>query len=218
MPHKTIEARRAYARKWAAAHPGYGAEQSRKRRERHPTAAREEYLKHKEGYVARSKNWQAKNPDKAKESKRKTRLKMQREKPEYLRQKTKEWRERNPERYRLLSLKNRRKNRDKLNAQRRARAAGGNRVEEKARRRARVLANEFSDCTQRIRLLRLMPFCQYCFRVLGGKVRRTIDHVIPVNRGGGHVPHNLVAACGACNSSKADKLLTEWLGPIMEAA
>lgn len=38
------------------------------------------------------------------------------------------------------------------------------------------------------------------------------DHVIPLSRGGSNDPENLVAACMPCNSSKADKLLSEWGG------
>lgn len=46
--------------------------------------------------------------------------------------------------------------------------------------------------------------CAYC-----GKRADTIDHVIPRSRGGMHSWENCVAACRACNSRKADRLLTE---------
>ncbi|WP_203620386.1 HNH endonuclease [Streptomyces sp. SID8499] len=39
----------------------------------------------------------------------------------------------------------------------------------------------------------------------------TVDHVIPLSRGGQHAEGNLVPACKSCNSSKGDKLLIEWL-------
>lgn len=216
MPHKTIEARREFARKWRALHPGYTAAQSRKRRALHPNAAREEYLKHKEAYVARSKAWQAKNPEKAKVSKKKAAVTLLAKDPQYNLKRGRIWAAKNPERRREVARSWKRKNRDRINALRRASQASGKRIEEKARRKARLMSNPVEDCIQKIRLLKLIPLCQYCFGLLGGKLRRTIDHVIPVNRGGGHVPHNLVAACGTCNSSKADKLLTEWSGPIME--
>lgn len=35
----------------------------------------------------------------------------------------------------------------------------------------------------------------------------TIEHVIPLSRGGGHTPDNLRVACGPCNSRKGAKLL-----------
>jgi 5-methylcytosine-specific restriction endonuclease McrA len=46
--------------------------------------------------------------------------------------------------------------------------------------------------------------CAYC-----GKRADTIDHVLPRSRGGVHSWENCVAACRACNSRKADRLLSE---------
>lgn len=43
--------------------------------------------------------------------------------------------------------------------------------------------------------------CAYC----GTKPKKlTIDHVIALSRGGGHIPENLAPACGPCNSRKKD--------------
>ena len=42
----------------------------------------------------------------------------------------------------------------------------------------------------------------------------TIDHVIPLNRGGDNMKSNLVPACRSCNSSKGQKLLSEWIPPL----
>lgn len=53
--------------------------------------------------------------------------------------------------------------------------------------------------------------CAYC-----GRKADTIDHVVPRSRGGQHSWENCVAACRACNSRKADKLLEE-LGWELEA-
>ena len=46
--------------------------------------------------------------------------------------------------------------------------------------------------------------CAYC-----GAKADTVDHVVPRSRGGGHTWENCVAACRACNSRKADRLLDE---------
>ena len=44
--------------------------------------------------------------------------------------------------------------------------------------------------------------CAYC----GGRSgRMTIDHVIPLCQGGSNGPHNLVPACGSCNSRKGGR-------------
>jgi len=50
--------------------------------------------------------------------------------------------------------------------------------------------------------------CQYCGK--SGSVKDlTIDHVIPVSRGGRNTWENVVAACSPCNSKKGSKLLAE---------
>lgn len=47
--------------------------------------------------------------------------------------------------------------------------------------------------------------CVYCPRPCD-----SIDHVVPLARGGTNYEGNLVPACGSCNSSKGARLLTEW--------
>lgn len=49
--------------------------------------------------------------------------------------------------------------------------------------------------------------CQYCF-IRGGKL--TIDHKIPVSRGGGSERDNLCTACHSCNCSKGAKTPEEF--------
>lgn len=48
--------------------------------------------------------------------------------------------------------------------------------------------------------------CVYC----GKTDDITVDHVIPITRGGRHSIGNLVPACGSCNYSKNAKTITEW--------
>lgn len=48
--------------------------------------------------------------------------------------------------------------------------------------------------------------CVYC----GAKDPLACDHVIPRSRGGRNEMSNLVTACRPCNSSKRDRLLSEW--------
>jgi 5-methylcytosine-specific restriction endonuclease McrA len=48
--------------------------------------------------------------------------------------------------------------------------------------------------------------CYYC----GQKKKLTIDHIVPLSRGGSNWPSNIVLACGSCNSKKHNKLPHEW--------
>jgi hypothetical protein len=54
-------------------------------------------------------------------------------------------------------------------------------------------------------------FCNYC----GSTIKLTIDHVMPLCRGGTNDLDNLVPACRACNSQKHTKTVEEWK-PITE--
>lgn len=52
--------------------------------------------------------------------------------------------------------------------------------------------------------------CAYCRQ----PCKPTIEHVVPIARGGRDEPSNIVPACKPCNSSKSDKLLSEWHGRV----
>lgn len=57
--------------------------------------------------------------------------------------------------------------------------------------------------------------CAYCGRKLGyskGELRPTMDHIIPLSRGGLHTKENVVPACQHCNSSKNAKTPEERFG------
>jgi 5-methylcytosine-specific restriction endonuclease McrA len=45
--------------------------------------------------------------------------------------------------------------------------------------------------------------CHYC----GQRKVLTLDHVIPVSKGGKHVKENIVPACKGCNSKKKDRII-----------
>jgi 5-methylcytosine-specific restriction endonuclease McrA len=46
--------------------------------------------------------------------------------------------------------------------------------------------------------------CQYCGVIIERKLA-TLDHVIPVSKGGKSTWDNCTTACGSCNSNKSDK-------------
>lgn len=49
------------------------------------------------------------------------------------------------------------------------------------------------------------------------QVKRTIDHIVPLSRGGFNWPFNIQLLCMPCNDSKGTKLMSEWT-PIRRAA
>lgn len=52
--------------------------------------------------------------------------------------------------------------------------------------------------------------CHYCSK----KAKLTLDHVIPLSKGGKHSKDNVVPACGHCNSSKGAKTQEQWAASI----
>ena len=55
------------------------------------------------------------------------------------------------------------------------------------------------------RLMRINPRCRWCGTLLTEKTA-TIDHIIPLGKGGSNRHDNLTLACEPCNKSKADSL------------
>lgn len=80
-----------------------------------------------------------------------------------------------------------------------------------ANRRARKAGNPGSIGVTPRDWLRMVAIyghrCAYCGQ---RPPSLTLDHVIPVARGGRHAIGNAVPACSSCNSSKADKFLAVW--------
>lgn len=56
------------------------------------------------------------------------------------------------------------------------------------------------------KLMSLIPVCIYC----NTNKSTTIDHVIPLSRGGTNNIDNLLPSCVSCNSKKRNKTLSEW--------
>lgn len=77
---------------------------------------------------------------------------------------------------------------------------------ERAHRRRALAGSTPRDLADYMAELRKQN-CAYC----GSDENVTVDHVIPLARGGRHERHNLVPACMKCNCSKGTKTLEEWL-------
>ena len=105
----------------------------------------------------------------------------------------KKWREENPERNKEYNRQYARDNKEIWMAKNRRRTA-------KQRENSTYYISK-----KQLKKLYRGP-CVYC----GATGKMTLDHVVPINRGGAHSIGNLVPACGPCNFSKGQKLLIEW--------
>lgn len=73
---------------------------------------------------------------------------------------------------------------------------------------------EWEKTRQRI-LTRDGRRCAYCGKDNLAGADATVDHILPIEHGGGDDDANLVAACRTCNGRKTDKVLTRmpWFNP-----
>lgn len=122
------------------------------------------------------------------------------------------WRKKNPERFTKSQAEQRKKNPDRRREAMRAAYAADPLRWKNARdlRRARLRGHPDSVPVRQRDWDRLMRryghSCAYC----GSKDRVTMEHVVPVSRGGRHGIGNVLPACWPCNHSKNNKLLVEW--------
>ena len=78
--------------------------------------------------------------------------------------------------------------------------------------------SDTTDLKQNIRLpinssLRKLIFERDLYRCIncGTHKSLSVDHIIPVSKGGGNEIKNLQTLCTTCNSSKGSRSMTEWL-------
>lgn len=60
------------------------------------------------------------------------------------------------------------------------------------------------------------PVCQWCKRPFASIEEATIDHVIPLSKGGSNGDDNLVLACATCNTMRSNKVTTKELQRVNE--
>lgn len=74
-----------------------------------------------------------------------------------------------------------------------------------ASRRANAIGNFTSRDYLKL-LRRTLGKCYYCTK----NEANSIDHVLPLSRGGTNFIGNIVPACGSCNYSKGPRTIAEW--------
>lgn len=104
--------------------------------------------------------------------------------------KTYSWRARNPERWKAA-----------------------HRVHQFNRNRQQRAASDGTVTVQVVKALYAQDACAYCDAMILPE-DRTLDHKVPLGRGGPHSAVNLVMACFTCNSSKGSLTAEEYLERI----
>jgi 5-methylcytosine-specific restriction endonuclease McrA len=120
------------------------------------------------------------------------------------------WQAANPGRYPAYLTEYRRRNLDRLQAAERqyAKTERGKitRTAAEHKRRARK-RGESAPTTEEITRILAARSCHLCGRRFTAKRPATLDHVIPLAKGGKHEVSNLAAAHGSCNNRKRANLI-----------
>lgn len=138
---------------------------------------KEYYTENRDKIFKRAVEWVENNQERAKEYKKQYHI----DNRDKILAKVRKWEKDNPEQYKILrrSITHRRRANIKNN---------GNNT---------LTAQEIAD------LLKSHLYCEYC----GIKENLTIDHIIPISKGGQNCLSNVTVACGSCNSRKGNKII-----------
>lgn len=131
-----------------------------------------------------------------------------------------EWKRQNKEKIRQYEIENRdrlrelrrewvNKNRDRHLAMRRARDKTPKwRMYARLKQHARRVGKSSTVTLDEIQsLMERQKRCYYCKKCFSDKNKPTLDHVIPLAKGGQHVISNIVLACKACNCQKQARMI-----------
>lgn len=78
----------------------------------------------------------------------------------------------------------------------------------KAHRRRAAERDSDISAQDLLDLFSRQSYCAYCHRPFSSELPATIDHVVPLSKGGKHVIENIVLACKPCNSAKFNHMPT----------
>lgn len=143
--------------------------------------------------IARSRKWQQANKDKVNQWHRKNYANNLEASRKKRRERVNRWYVRNAESQKLRARQYR-----KLHPE-------VKRASEQRRRIRKTGNGEFLILSKELNKL-LSSSCANC----GSKEAITLDHIIPISRGGRHSIGNIQPLCRSCNSSKNNKTITEW--------
>lgn len=81
-------------------------------------------------------------------------------------------------------------------------------MNEIAIKREKLAARELRKSRWWLNKITASPRCYYCEKILK-KDECTMDHVVPIVRGGKSIKGNVVVACKPCNNQKKDALIVD---------
>lgn len=124
-----------------------------------------------------------------------------------------EWRRDNPERYAAQRKEYLKRTAARINqlakAWRDANPESAKAISERRRAAVKGAPGDFTKDDLLRQLEKQQGLCFYCHKDLAAKP--TVDHYIPLSKGGTHYPDNIVLACWPCNASKHDTLPADFL-------
>lgn len=159
--------------------------------ERFRARDREWRLSNSEKLAAQARRWKALNSQRNKDNLRAWRAANRHRIREYM----KSWRAANKERIAQSLKDSRQEDPGKVNSYNRTRRAKQNLAE------GSFTHEDWNS------LLARSSCCYWCRQKWTGKRRPTLDHIIPLSKGGAHTIENAVCACKNCNSRKKDLLI-----------
>lgn len=107
-----------------------------------------------------------------------------------------QYRQDNYERRLEIERESRQKNKEKYRPSKNARQRVRNKI---------LTGNQYLILNKELRKIYSSP----CFKC-GSTENQSLDHIIPISRGGNHSVGNIMTLCFSCNASKNAKLLVEW--------
>ena len=224
---KNPERSAARTRKWHEENPERAAELCRKWRQENPEkvalSGRKYRQANPEKTAARALKWKKENPEKKAAADRKwrlenperkyaTNLKWSQENPEKILASARKYYLANPEKVAAAARKWGQENPEKVAACTRAWSKANPEKRSSIQHKRRALKRNSLDperpVTAEIQIERKGLFNGCCF--CGSQDKLTLEHVIPLSRGGLHVPENLLGSCRSCNCSKNASPVEEW--------